>query len=67
MTTQNDDKDKDLIIAVLRQRIGELVSAYEYQVASIRVEFTNLKAEFDHLIKTLSDDAEAAKNAPKKG
>jgi hypothetical protein len=67
MTKQNDDKDKDLIIAVLKQRLGELVSAYEHQVASIRVEFTNLKNEYEHLLKVLADDAEAAKNAPKKG
>lgn len=67
MTNKNDDKDKDLIIAVLKQRLGELVSAYEHQVASIRVEFTNLKNEYEHLLKVLADDAEAAKNAPKKG
>ena len=67
MTKNNDDRDKDLVIAVLKQRIGELVSSYEHQVATIRVEFTNIKNAYDHLIKTLAEDAEANKNASKRG
>jgi hypothetical protein len=37
----------ELIITALQQRIGELVSNYETQVAILRAEITNLMEEKD--------------------
>jgi hypothetical protein len=51
--TESDPKD--LVIAALRQRIGELVSNYESDIAVIRANYTKLKEEFDHISKILAD------------
>jgi hypothetical protein len=50
-----ESNEKDLVIAALRQRMGELVSAYETDIAIIRANYTKLKEEFDHVSKVLSD------------
>lgn len=51
--TESDPKD--LVIAALRQRIGELVSNYESDIAVIRANYTKLKKDFDHVSKVLAD------------
>jgi prefoldin subunit 5 len=56
---------KDYVIEALRQRIGELVSAYESQIAFLRTEFTMLQKDFDHATKLLEDIAKE-KEAVKK-
>jgi hypothetical protein len=50
-----ESNEKDLVIAALRQRIGELVSAYETEVAVIRAAYTKLKEDFDHVSRVLAD------------
>lgn len=44
MTDTSDEKD--LIISALRQRIGQLSSNYEYDIALIRAEYTKLNAKY---------------------
>lgn len=39
------DKQAELVITALQQRIGEIVSNYETQVAFLRSEITQLMAE----------------------
>jgi hypothetical protein len=60
-----ENEAKDLIITALRQRIGEIVSSYESQVALLRAEFTMLQNDFEHITKVLKE-AEDEKNASKK-
>jgi hypothetical protein len=50
-----ESNEKDLVIAALRQRIGELVSAYETDIAVIRAGYTRLSEEFERISKTLAD------------
>ena len=50
-----ESNEQDLVITALRQRIGELVSAYEIEIALIRASYTKLKEEFDHVSKVLAD------------
>jgi hypothetical protein len=50
-----ESDQKDLVITALRQRIGELVSNYETEIAIIRANFTKLKEEFDHISKVFAD------------
>lgn len=45
-----EDNDKDLMIFALQQRIGELVTAYEFKIATLRVEFTNLESSKEELV-----------------
>ena len=52
-----ESNEKDLVIAALRQRIGELVSAYETEIAVIRASYTKLKQDFDHISKVLADQS----------
>ena len=59
MSKENDAKD--LVITALRQRIGEIVSSYESQIAVLRTEFTFLQNDFDHVSKILKE-AEDEKN-----
>lgn len=47
MTETSDEKD--LIITALRQRVGQLVSAYEYELASVRTEYTKLELAFNKI------------------
>lgn len=51
----------ELIIAALQQRIGEIVSNYETQIAVLRAELTqltNLKNDKENAIKEYSDSLE---------
>jgi len=48
----------ELIITALQQRIGELVSNYETQVAILRAEITNLIDEKNQKEKAVQDYAE---------
>lgn len=51
----------ELIIAALQQRIGEIVSNYETQIAILRAELTqltNLKNDKENAIKEYSDSLE---------
>lgn len=50
--TESDPKD--LVIAALKQRIGELVANYESDIAIIRASYTKLKDDFDHVSKVLA-------------
>ncbi len=50
-----ESNEKDLVIAALRQRIGELVSAYETDIAVIRAGYTKLSEEFEKVSKVLAD------------
>lgn len=64
--TESDPKD--LVITALKQRIGELVSNYESDIAIIRASYTKLKEDFDHLSKVLADqkpEEEIEKTEPK--
>jgi hypothetical protein len=56
-----DDNSKDLIISVLKQRIGELSAAYEFEIAKIRAEYTKL----DSVCTELSKRLHAATEPPK--
>jgi len=47
--TDENDISTDLLIAVLRQRIGELTQNYEYKIAEIRVEYTLLQNDYNLL------------------
>jgi len=52
---------KELIIAAMQQRIGELVSNYETQIAVLRAELTeltNLKQEKEKAIQDYSNSLE---------
>lgn len=53
--TESDEKD--LVISALRQRIGELVSAYETDIALIRAKYTKLSKDFEHLSKVFAEQA----------
>ena len=48
-----DDTSKDLIITALRQRIGEMAAAYEFEIAKIRAEYTKLDSVCTDLSKKL--------------
>ena len=50
-----ESNEKDLVITALRQRIGELVSAYETDIAVIRANYTKLTEEFENVSKVLAD------------
>ena len=60
-----EDETKDLIVVALRQRIGEIVSSYEAQVALLRAEYTMLQNDFQHIAKVLKE-AQDEKDASKK-
>lgn len=55
-----ESDEKDLVITALRQRIGELVSSYETDMAVIRASYTKLKEEYDHIVKILRDQTETS-------
>lgn len=55
-----ESDEKDLVITALRQRIGELVSSYETDMAIIRASYTKLKEEYDHIVKILKDQTETS-------
>jgi phage host-nuclease inhibitor protein Gam len=45
----------ELIITALQQRIGELVSNYETQIAVLRAEITKLMEERDAKVEAVKD------------
>ena len=46
---------EELIITALQQRIGELVSTYETQVAILRAELTQISNEQEEKNKTIKE------------
>jgi phage host-nuclease inhibitor protein Gam len=48
----------ELVITALQQRIGEIVSNYETQVAILRAEITNLMEEKDAKTQAVQDYSE---------
>jgi hypothetical protein len=51
----------ELIITALKQRIGDLVSNYETQIAIIRADLTHLIAENEQKEKTVMAHTDAPK------
>jgi len=51
----------ELIISALQQRIGELVSNYETQIAIIRADLTQILADNEEKDKTIKEYAESLK------
>jgi hypothetical protein len=51
----------DLVITVLQQRIGELVSNYETQIAILRAEITELINEKNEKEKAVEDYSNSIK------
>jgi phage host-nuclease inhibitor protein Gam len=45
----------ELIIAALQQRIGEIVSNYETQIAILRAEITNLMEEKEAKVEAVKE------------
>ena len=52
----------ELVITALQQRIGELVSNYETQVAILRAEITQLMEERDAKEKAVEDYSDSLNN-----
>jgi hypothetical protein len=52
----------ELVITALQQRIGEIVSNYETQVAILRAEITNLMEEKDAKTQAVQDYSEQLNN-----
>jgi hypothetical protein len=55
----------ELIITALQQRIGELVSSYETQIAFLRAEITNLieeKQDKDNAVQQYSEHLQNLSN-----
>jgi hypothetical protein len=46
---------KELVIAALQQRIGEIVSNYETQIAILRAELTQMSNEQEEKNKAIQD------------
>jgi hypothetical protein len=46
---------KELVVAALQQRIGELVSNYETQIAILRAEITNIVNEKENKEKATQE------------
>lgn len=46
---------KELVIAALQQRIGEIVSNYETQIAVLRAELTQMSDEQEEKKKAIQD------------
>jgi restriction endonuclease S subunit len=52
----------ELIITALQQRIGEIVSSYETQIAILRAEITKLMEEEEAKIEAVEDYEEHLSN-----
>jgi hypothetical protein len=52
----------ELVITALQQRIGEIVSNYETQVAILRAEITHLMEEKDAKTQAVKDYSEQLNN-----
>jgi len=59
-----DANDKDLVIIALKQRIGELISNYELDIANIRAQYTKLQHAYDLLRKDTTPQPEEKKEFP---
>jgi hypothetical protein len=62
MTDVSDNKD--LVIIALKQRIGELTSNYELDIANIRAQYTKLQHAYNLLIKDSTPLPEEKKEFP---
>jgi hypothetical protein len=62
MTDASDNKD--LVIIALKQRIGELISNYELDIANIRAQYTKLQHAYDLLKKDSTPQPEEKKEFP---
>jgi hypothetical protein len=52
----------ELVVMALQQRIGEIVSNYETQVAILRAEITNLMEEKESKVEAVKDYQEHLNN-----
>jgi len=52
----------ELVITALQQRIGEIVSNYETQVAILRAEITNMMEEKEDKLNAVRDYSEQLQN-----
>ena len=52
----------ELIITVLQQRIGELVSNYETQIAVLRAELTQISQQQEDKQKAIEDYSQSLSN-----
>jgi hypothetical protein len=52
----------ELVIAALQQRIGEIVSNYETQIAILRADLTQLSQEKEDKEKAIEEYSEIIKN-----
>lgn len=52
----------ELIITVLQQRIGELVSNYETQIAILRAELTQISQQQEDKQKAIEDYSQSLSN-----
>ena len=59
-----DANDKDLVIIALKQRIGELISNYELDIANIRAQYTKLQHAYDLLKRDTTSQPEEKKEFP---
>ena len=59
-----DANDKDLVIIALKQRIGELISNYELDIANIRAQYTKLQHAYDLLKRDIASQPEEKKEFP---
>lgn len=62
MTDANDNRD--LVIIALKQRIGELISNYELDMANIRAQYTKLQYEYSLLKQKTTPQPEDKKEFP---
>lgn len=62
MTDANDNRD--LVLIALKQRIGELTSNYEIEIANIRAQYTRLQNAYDLLKKNTTPQPEEKKAFP---
>lgn len=54
----------ELVVAALQQRIGEIVSNYETQIAILRAEITKLVEERDKKNEAVQEYSEHLSNLP---
>lgn len=52
----------ELVIMALQQRIGELVSNYETQIAILRAEITSYNQEQEDKLQAMADYSESLEN-----
>ena len=62
MTDASDNKD--LVIIALKQRIGELISNYELDIANIRAQYTLLEIKYSELLQNNTPQPGEKKSFP---